>query len=252
MRFIEPLLSLIFSNPKRKLVLTVIVSMLLPTTIFAQGDDGFLNANRVLSLYGFKGGNFDPSEDMVYDIETATAGRTSDIEGNKYLIDTQEEFLTAAYYCPVEIVDATAKIEIEKELPHTKQGAIKLVAMWLKKRAENLDNSANYLKIIDMIKEKSGLTYEDAKAYYDRAITVEILKWGKKYFPNYSEQQLEKTVLPKLIAYYQNPAEPNLIEAVKEADRSESIGAYINLVSRLDPWFGDKFNQVSLQLAYIR
>ena len=44
MRFIEPLLSLIFSNPKRKLVLTVIVSMLLPTTIFAQGDDGFLNA----------------------------------------------------------------------------------------------------------------------------------------------------------------------------------------------------------------
>ncbi|HOS32284.1 MAG TPA: hypothetical protein PK385_13190, partial [Spirochaetota bacterium] len=65
-------------------------------------------------------------------------------------------------------------------------------------------------------------------------------------------QQLEKTVLPKLIAYYQNPTEPNLIEAVKEAHRSISPGAYINMVSRLDPWFGSKFNQLSEQLAYVR
>jgi len=125
-------------------------------------------------------------------------------------------------------------------------------ALLFKGRAENSADIAGYDTTLAELLTAAGLTYEDAKAYYDKALTVEILKWGKKYFPNYSEQQLEKTVLPKLIAYYQNPAEPNLIEAVKEADRSESIGAYINLVSRLDPWFGDKFNQVSLQLAYIR
>ncbi len=181
------------------------------------GDARLVDNQKVLIHYGFKNGLFnlkDDSNDVVFDLWDIDVG-IEKTEGDPDFMDTFEEFFTIIYYSPIEITDPTAKAEIEKEIPHTKEGAMKLVAMWLKKRAENLTNSENYLKVIEMIKQKSGISDVEIKDYYDRAITAEIVKWGKKYFPNYTEADLRDKVFPKLIGYHKEPGEEKLGEAAE-------------------------------------
>ncbi|HQH31794.1 MAG TPA: hypothetical protein PK900_13050, partial [Spirochaetota bacterium] len=184
MRFIEPLLSLIFSNPKRKLVLTVIVSMLLQTTIFAQGNNGGLNTtsfncrlpdvNRTNKAYSVVDDNgfYDCScDNVVFEISGNIQSKCAQIEKDKGLLD-ETEFYVATYYSPIKIENVEAAKVIKEEFPDGPEGVFRRCALLFKGVAENSTDAAGYDTALSELLTAAGLTYEDAKAYYDRAITV--------------------------------------------------------------------------------
>jgi len=95
-------------------------------------------------------------------------------------IDTPEEFLTATYFSPIKI-DRTKETQINMILPRNKEGALKLCAMWLKKRAENLidihdkkpevkDYTQNYSEVIEKIIRKTGISNSDVNIFFAKAI----------------------------------------------------------------------------------
>jgi len=85
-------------------------------------------------------------------------------------IDTPEEFITAAYYSPVEI-SASARAAINRELPQGREGALRLGAMWLKKSAELPQNAGAYQRALSMIMQRSGVSAQEIRDYYVRTMT---------------------------------------------------------------------------------
>ncbi|MCB1174742.1 MAG: hypothetical protein KDK39_14325 [Leptospiraceae bacterium] len=129
--------------------------------------------------------------------------KIADLDNVTESIDSQEEFITAVYYSPIQISPA-AQSAIDRELPKGKEGALKLGAMWLKKSVdENTDStSGKYTKALAIIQEKSGVSQSEILSYYRRSITAEALALGKKHFEGrLSEAELKKAMAP-VIAYY--------------------------------------------------
>ena len=96
---------------------------------------GQADTTNVLTYYGFKNGNFSVKNDHVQMLNITDENNMGNIEKSSAL-DTAEEFLTAAYFTPVDI-KPSAKARIEKHLPKTKEGVLKLCNLWKLKMAEN-------------------------------------------------------------------------------------------------------------------
>ena len=207
-----------------------------------------VNTKNLISYYGFANSQYTSISPIVTKIPKITRREFSGIEGESLLLDTPEEFITAAYFSPVQIqvTDVSLKASIEADLPHgpdskpTKEAGLKLATMWLKKRAENLaytkteggfgsSDSPNYnnsyMHAIDIIKEKTGVTDQEIQNFYAKAIEDEILRIAKlpvlfdssvqtvyinKPLSTYfTDEQLRKTILRPLIKYYTNPTQEN-------------------------------------------
>lgn len=217
----------------------------------AKTEPRLMNISNVLSYYGFNGGKFNSAVKIVKDLDFTDELATGEIEGNRSIIDTPEEFITAAYYTPVQITNV-AKAKIEKELPHTKQGALELASMWMKKWAISPENGASYQKAIDIIKQKSNITDAEIREYYATAVEKEVMKLGEKHLSKYySETELRNTILKPIIDYMLNPTTEGLkkIKEIKEIrslllDKKDIFYAYGSVMDDLDPEFKKRVNIV--------
>lgn len=203
-----------------------------------------VNVSNVLSYYGFKGGKFSISGDSVVDkLPAVDQIKFGKIEGVK-CIDTPEEFITAAYYSQIE-VPKSARTKIEKELPRSKEGALRLASMWMKKAAIFPENAAAYSKAIEIIKQKSNVTDTEIRAYYAAAIEKEVLLLGKKYLGKwYKTEEERRALLQPIIDYMLHPTNDGLrkINAFHRSltnDRNKYFG-YTKIIDELDKGLGDK------------
>jgi len=194
----------------------------------ARGSDvRLLDVNRILKSYGFKGGEISfASNSPVHKLDFLSQMTYGAIEETG-AIDTAEEFITAVYYSPIEL-SASAKKSILAELPEGKTGALRLAAMWLKKRAE--EDGTGYIKAIEIIKEKSGITESEINTFFAAAIEKEVMKQGKVYLGKYYSGDKLKDAVRPLVEYYINPTKENL-EKLDDAHSSvKSPSAYIDLI----------------------
>jgi hypothetical protein len=207
-----------------------IVLILLALAAAAQGSDPartttMLGTNNYLTYYGFTSGTYTYKSELVTKIAFSSRKEFGTIEGNATL-DTPEEFITAAYFSPVQIqiTDASIAAAIEKELPHTDQkiSGDKLAAMWLKKRAEHTENVDSYRKAVDLIKAKTGVTDEEITTYYNEAIAQDVADTAREEFKPvvgklpvaFNDTMLAALIKP-LVSYYQNPSQQNFENLAK-------------------------------------
>jgi hypothetical protein len=175
----------------------------------------------ILNVLGFPNGVFDKNEDLVSSLSFACDMAFLAVDGNREVLDTEEEFITANYYSPPESTSEEIKEKLDKELPPNEEGALRLIAMWMKKKVEDRNNSENYNKVIGAIKARASLNKEETvKDYYGKAITKEINKFGKIVFgAKYTEKELTETILKTVIKYYMLPSMDNYKSMTAEGMR---------------------------------
>jgi len=162
-----------------------------------------VSVNKILSACKIQ--KFSTDNDTVQEINFSDNSNIRTIEGNKTTIDTQEEFLTAAYY-NIKILPGEAQKVISAELPAGKEGALRLSAMWLTKLAENPENGLQYNKAIDLIIEKSSIDRESISNYYARSMQKKIYAMPLGEPLTDDEQKKAKELL---LAYMVKPTTAN-------------------------------------------
>lgn len=114
-----------------------------------------------------------------YKLDKDTRDTFKALDGASGFIDTPEEFITAAYFSPVQIVDASALAAVEAVLPHSdpRTAGLKLGAMWYKKIVEmqfcdptNTAQLANYELAIRTISERTGVSRADMVTFFRNGI----------------------------------------------------------------------------------
>ena len=158
------------------------------------------------------------------------------------MIDTKEEFLTAAYFTPVD-VKPSAKARIEQHLPKNKAGVLKLCNLWKLRMAEAPYGRDKYAAAIRLVRklasEKMGInvSHDEVEAHYARSIDNKLNSlYDTIRELNSSEQQ--KTVRLTR-AYLLNPTEDNKIALQEYRSRynliprkAEAIQNFLDNVSK--------------------
>ncbi len=233
---------------KQFITLFVFCAALMTFALPAGAEVRLVDTGRVLSAHGFKDGRFDPGADPIAIIDVKSHQNFGSIEKTASFLDTAEEFITAAYYSPIQ-VPASARAAIDRELPRGKEGALRLGSMWLRKTAEHPENKAGYRKALDLIASKSSVTMNEINTYYAGAIEKEILAKGRSRLGRfYSYNELKNTVLRPVVEYYINPTEENLRRMAVAANSSKNIYDYILFVGDLNSDLGAKVNALTNKL----
>jgi len=182
-----------------------------------------LNQIFILKSYGFTAGYYTPGNPLILKVAPNVELEFGRIEAETN-IDTAEEFITAGWFYPFTLKSADRN-GLERELPHTKSGALKLCAMWMKKRAENKgmveigekrrDYTSNYNEVTEKIMRVYGLSHGAVDEYYKIAVKDSILKSGNRDLGYaFSSDTLERSVLKPVIDYYLNPGRENFNKVV--------------------------------------
>ena len=193
-----------------------------------------MNTTNVLRNYGFENGEFSVGKAPIYKLPFKTRVEYGKIEEGAS-VDTQEEFLTAAYYSPIKI-EYKAQAAIDKELPKGREGALKLAVMWLKKYAEysNQENSNtrydSALKGVEAVKKNSNLTDAEIRQYFTAYIEKEAFELGKKNLGAYYSNAELKSVVHPIVDYYLNPTKDNLRKLYEAIKASKSPAHYTRVV----------------------
>jgi hypothetical protein len=131
------------------------------------------------------------------------------VEEDKKVLDTPEEFITAAYLSDRKVIDEVQGI-MQSELPKGKIGGVRLICLWLKKHAELPDSTDDYRQAVNLIKNKEQLFDAEIKDYFAQAIEKEILMHAQNFLGRwYAPAQLQNTVCKPIIDYYINPVAAN-------------------------------------------
>jgi len=208
-----------------------------------------INTNQVLTNYGFKDGSYDYTSSLISRIHPLQRIQVGKIEDSS-LLDTPEEFLTATYFSPIKITNVSAKKKIASEMPHNKEGVLKLTAMWLRKGIEKKANIKAYTNAINLIKTKAkkkysiNVTNREIYAFYNNAIEKKIITTATKYFRKTAYASKSKVIATTkpLIAYYQNPTTANFDKIVRKY-------AALGYITSSNGWIA---NNASLSLAFKR
>jgi hypothetical protein len=184
--------------------------------IYAAGDERLPDVTKVLVAYGcIENGQFRYGAPVVTKARLLDENDILTIEGMKSSLDTPEEFITVSYVAGLKVVQEVQGI-IEEELPQGKTGALRLTSMWLKKQAEHTENSANYQKVVSIIKNIYGLKDDEIQDCFSKAIENEVLRNAKDCLGKwYSVSQLKENICKPIIEYYINPIQANRDKLVK-------------------------------------
>ena len=244
-------------NPARTkypaLAITFLAALVLVNfTVAAHAADVRMpDTGKILAGYGFKGGVFDRGNEKIYEIDDNVWDKIGEFEDDT-IIDTAEEFITAAYFSPIKISYNAQKV-VDAELPHNTEGALRLTAMWKKKQATHPENATAYQNVIAIIKEKANLTDDQIREYYNASIEKEVMKLGKKHLGKYySDDELKNTVLKPIIDYMCAPTPEGLknIKAMQkkvyESRKEVVLSKYCELISEIDPSLSDNVLTASL------
>ncbi|NPV02766.1 MAG: hypothetical protein HPY53_15440 [Brevinematales bacterium] len=183
-----------------------------------------INQVFILKTYGFTAGYYTPENPLTSKVDPRIEIEFGKIEAETN-IDTAEEFITAGWFHPFTL-NSVNMSGLERELPHTEYGALKLCAMWMKKRAENKgmveigeklrDYSSGYSEVIEKIMHPYGLSHGTVDDYYRIAVRDSILKSGHRDLGYaFSSDILERSVLMPVIDYYMNPQRENFDRIVR-------------------------------------
>jgi hypothetical protein len=224
-----------------------------PWTSNSADIPSLVNQVSILKSYGFTAGYFIPRNPLTMHVDPGVELEFGRIEAEE-TIDTAEEFITAGWFHPFTRCPGDTG-GIERELPHTRDGAMKLCAMWMKKRAENRglaligekrrDYYTNYSDVIDKIINSRGLQRGAAEEYYKIAITDRILRFGDRELGYaFSMDTLERSVLKPLIEYYLNPRREAFDKIVgarvyfarhyAENENDRRISGFLSVLSGID------------------
>ncbi len=149
----------------------VLLLTLLAVLLYGNTPSGIqmLSVNIMLNKYGFQGGKFSASSQIVNDVDFMSHIEFGAIEEGAS-IDTPEEFITATYFSPIEVQCAQARLQIEQVLPQNNkiEAGIKLGAMWYQKMvayqfaapagSDKSEQLARYDLIMKTISERTGAT----------------------------------------------------------------------------------------------
>ena len=194
-----------------------------------------MNVQNLLSAYGFKNGVFQKGHSSINKIDFFEAENYASLEGDKNIIDTPAEFLTAVYYSPIKITPAAQAI-VNKELPQGQEGALRLCDMWLRKKAEGNMSCSSCDNAVRLIMTKAELNKDQVIAHFKESIEKEVIKYGEQHLKKYyaSNGQLRKDLMP-VIKYYIKPTQDNILEIAKAVKKSKNYGAYLNTLDSINP-----------------
>jgi hypothetical protein len=172
---------------------------------------GAAESREILSYYGFQNGNFSIKNKKSAEINFLDENNVGSIEKGGS-IDTKEEFITAAYFTPVDI-KPSAKARIEQHLPKTRAGVLKLCNMWKLKMAELPGHRAKYAAAIRLVRklasEKMGIdvSSDAVDRYWVRAVDNKLDSLRPLIRELNEEEKQQAVKLTR--AYLLNPSESN-------------------------------------------
>jgi len=214
------------ANLIRALNLILLILLLTPAAAQSKtpGEEIKLpDIKKVMSAYEFKNGEFNTSNKFVSEVMVDDETTIGVIE-NDTIIDSSEEFVTAAFFSQVKIPKNSQSI-VDKEFPKNELGAKRLCALWLKKTAEYPENRTKYMNAIAIVKEKAKEQYgaeisdESIREYYAEAMRKKIYGTPIKLLTKDEQEKVREL----LLAYFIDPSEK---QGLKFKDFSYSIGIY--------------------------
>lgn len=189
-----------------------------PTSVTAEEEERLADISALLTVYRcMEKGTYHYGSPVVTKVSLGEfSDGISQIKGMKNLLDTPEEFITAAYYSYMDVMNEM-KVVIQKELPPGRTGALRVASMWLKKCAENRGSCEKYGAAIDLIKEKSAVSEQSIHDYFGKAIENEVRKLAAAQCPaGMTQKGVYDEICRPIIAYYNlpdNATEKNLVIA---------------------------------------
>jgi hypothetical protein len=240
------------------IITAIFLSALLLADDWADTEAVFINTDRAMKGYGFSDGKLKTTADIVNKIDEGIAKDVGSFENSEKL-DSEEEFLSAAFYSTLKVEKPEMQKIITEELSVGSNGGRKLGAMWLKKR---VDMGKPYDTALSYIEKQSNLTREQLLTYYRAAISSHIdsivrqvmTNIPRKYY-NYIMNGDESENNPDAVTvnaidlikeYYLEPTDVNynnLLDAVeyfgKKGTESQQglvrFRAFISIIEKLSP-----------------
>lgn len=146
--------------------------IVIPIFLLSQEDTNvhFPDSSRAMKAYGFSAGTLNTHAEIITKLKKEVSEKVGTFELTK-AIDSDEEFLTAAFYSDISVEDENSKSVLTEELSVGRNGGILLGALWLKK---SVDTGSSYEEALSYIEKKSDITRDRMESYYRAAISSEI------------------------------------------------------------------------------
>lgn len=154
----------------KRIVISLIALYIITSPVYGKEKPKLIDKQKALKACGFTEGIFSRKNKILNDLDDTIKKEIGIIEGNKQ-INTVEELLTAVHYSDFVPKDEKYRSVFFKEMSSGTETALKLGAMWLKKR---VDTAQYYQNALDYICTKSKVTESEIFKYYQEAITAEI------------------------------------------------------------------------------
>ncbi len=230
------------------ILLTPVVLMLLMnggTSAVSAREGGFLDADRIMLLFGFPEGRFDVvvAGDMQLDYEIESkVGRT---EGDSS-IDTAEEFITAAFLSRVSLSESGRR-DFDAELPTPGDGALRLCAMWLFKNAEYPARAQGYRTVLSLIRKKTAISDDAIVDYYMDALARRMGSLRIEGLDSREEEHLRRLVLMYMMDPVNTPpaAEIRKFLARLTTLSPEKVKTALRFISAVSPVVAARFEEKS-------
>jgi hypothetical protein len=214
---------------KKKFILLTALLLITPALAGEPELMGAAESREILSYYGFQNGSYSAGSDTNMKIDLENHAKFGVIEKDSSIVDTKEEFITAAYFTPVDI-KPSAKARIEQHLPKTRDGVLKLCNMWKLKMAEGPGLRHKYAAAIRLVRklasEKMGINVSQQAVDNHYARSVENKLQG--LYNTIRELNDEEGVrLTK--QYLLNPSESNkkaLIDRKNKYNTTKTVAFY--------------------------
>ncbi|HSV98173.1 MAG TPA: hypothetical protein VLM75_14720 [Spirochaetota bacterium] len=209
-----------------------------------QGN-GFPDTGRIMLLFGFPGGRFDPvmAGDMQLDYEIESkVGLT---EGDSS-IDTAQEFITAAFLSRVSLSESGRR-EFEAELPKSGDGALRLCAVWLFRMAEYPARAPAYRTVLNLIRKKTAITDNAIVDHYVDALTRRLDSMEIDGLDPREEEHLRRLVLLYMMDPVNPPPAADLREFMARLKTLSPKKAQtaLNFLNELSPVVAARFEEKS-------
>jgi hypothetical protein len=130
-------------------------------------DYWFINISNVLKSYGFTDGVLDTNYNYVKVVNDAVISAYG-INEAKIVLNTPEEFISAAYFFPI-IIQRLNQKQSELELPHNKDGQLRLLSLWVNKRQNNPGVKA-YVDSVTLLNCQFNFKESEIMDYYSNII----------------------------------------------------------------------------------
>ena len=174
------------------------------------GDESpsLANHRAILDAFNLTEKSFVLFQNLVVNVQLVDHFKAARVEGSPRKIDSPEEFITAAFFTAVPLPKKTMSV-LQRELPYSDVGALRLYSLWKRKMAVAPKSSRKYKVIIEKISALFKLSSRDVDRFYSQALESYFMAMAKKTVGDWFDADDLYPLIHPILSYYKNPHPDN-------------------------------------------